>query len=118
MQRVGVRSNAIAPFAWTRMIDSIPTDTPEQKKRVEGLKKLEADKIAPFVVALTSDAGVKVTGQIFAVRNNEIFLFSQPRPIRSAHTADRSEEHTSELQSLMRLSYAVFCLKNKKRDTM
>src|SRR3546814_2682729 len=29
----------------------------------------------------------------------------------------RSEEHTSELQSLMRISYAVFCLKNKKKDT-
>src|SRR3546814_8509351 len=28
----------------------------------------------------------------------------------------RSEEHTSELQSLMRISYAVFCLKNKKRN--
>lgn len=88
MQRFGVRSNAIAPFAWTRMIDSIPTETPEQKKRVEGLKKLDADKIAPFVVALASDAGAKVTGQIFAVRNNEISLFSQPRPIRTAHTAD------------------------------
>jgi NAD(P)-dependent dehydrogenase (short-subunit alcohol dehydrogenase family) len=88
MQRFGVRSNAIAPFAWTRMIDSIPTDTPEQQKRVDGLKKLDADKIAPFVVALCSDQGAKVTGQIFAVRNNEIFLFSQPRPIRAAHTAD------------------------------
>ena len=88
MQRFNVRSNAIAPFAWTRMIDSIPADTPEQQKRVDGLKKLDADKIAPFVVALTSDAGAKVTGQIFAVRNNEIFLFSQPRPIRTAHTAD------------------------------
>src|SRR3546814_4476922 len=31
-------------------------------------------------------------------------------------TAFRSEEHTSELQSLMRISYAVFCLKKKKRD--
>src|SRR3546814_6452825 len=29
---------------------------------------------------------------------------------------DRSEEHTSELQSLMRISYAVFCLKNKKKQ--
>src|SRR3546814_4291406 len=29
---------------------------------------------------------------------------------------DRSEEHTSELQSLMRISYAVFCLKNKNRE--
>jgi NAD(P)-dependent dehydrogenase (short-subunit alcohol dehydrogenase family) len=88
MQRFGVRSNTIAPFAWTRMIDSIPTDTPEQKKRVEGLKKLDADKIAPFAVALCSDKGKDVTGQIFAVRNNEIFLFSQPRPIRTAHTAE------------------------------
>ena len=88
MQRFNVRSNAIAPFAWTRMIDSIPTDTPEQQKRVDGLKKLDADKIAPFAVALCGDAGAKVTGQIFAVRNNEIFLFSQPRPIRAAHTSD------------------------------
>src|SRR3546814_3843162 len=31
---------------------------------------------------------------------------------------DRSEEHTSELQSLMRISYAVFCLKKKKSDIM
>lgn len=88
MQRFKVRSNAIAPFAWTRMIDSIPTDTPEQQKRVAGLKKLEADKIAPLVVALCSDSGAQVTGQIFAVRNNEIMLFSQPRPVRAAHTAD------------------------------
>lgn len=88
MARFGVRSNAVAPFAWTRMVSSIPDDTPEQKKRVEGLKKLVAEKIAPFVVALTSDAGKDVTGQIFGVRNNEIYLFSQPRPIRTAHTED------------------------------
>lgn len=88
MQKFNVRSNAVAPFAWTRMIDSIPTDDPAQQKRVEGLKKLVPEKIAPFVVALASDAGAKVTGQVFGVRNNEIFLFSQPRPLRSAHTSD------------------------------
>lgn len=88
MQRFGVRSNAVAPFAWTRMIDSIPTDTPAQQKRVDGLRKLDADKIAPFIVALCADSGAKVSGQIFAVRNNEISLFSQPRPIRTAHTSD------------------------------
>src|SRR3546814_5273614 len=42
-----------------------------------------------------------------------------PRPARCRHTACRlewrSEEHTSELQSLMRISYAVFCLKKKKK---
>src|SRR3546814_6523218 len=36
-------------------------------------------------------------------------------PHRNARQANRSEEHTSELQSLMRISYAVFCLKKKKR---
>src|SRR3546814_1297430 len=37
-------------------------------------------------------------------------------PARADHHAHRSEEHTSELQSLMRSSYAVFCLKKKKED--
>jgi NAD(P)-dependent dehydrogenase (short-subunit alcohol dehydrogenase family) len=88
MQRFNVRSNAIAPFAWTRMVGSIPADTAEQAKRVEGLKRLVPEKIAPFVIALTSDAGANVTGQIFGVRNNEIYLFSQPRLLRTAHTSD------------------------------
>src|SRR3546814_3095527 len=35
---------------------------------------------------------------------------------RAGGRAERSEEHTSELQSLMRISYAVFCLKKKKKD--
>ena len=93
MAKFGVRSNAVAPFAWTRMIDSIPSETPEQKRRVEGLKKLVPEKVAPFVVALCADGAQDVTGQIFGVRNNEIYLFSQPRPIRSAH---RSEGWTPE----------------------
>jgi len=93
MKKFGVRSNAIAPFAWTRMIDSIPAETPEQKKRVDGLKKLVPEKVAPFVVGLCADAASDVTGQIFGVRNNEIYLFSQPRPIRNAH---RSEGWTPE----------------------
>src|SRR3546814_3213172 len=38
-----------------------------------------------------------------------------PRPRAFPMTATRSEEHTSELQSLMRISYAVFCLKKKTK---
>src|SRR3546814_3460740 len=38
-------------------------------------------------------------------------------PLKPAPPRDRSEEHTSELQSLMRISYAVFCLKKKKINT-
>src|SRR3546814_1325691 len=37
--------------------------------------------------------------------------------LRSSRATIRSEEHTSELQSLMRISYAVFCLKKKKQNT-
>lgn len=88
MQKFGIRSNAVAPFAWTRMIDSIPTETPEQKKRVEGLMKLVPERVAPFVVGLCCDEASYVSGQIFGVRNNEIYLFSQPRPIRSAHCGE------------------------------
>ncbi len=88
MARYNVRSNCISPFAWSRLFGNVPTDTPEQQARVEILKKMTPEKIAPLAVALLSDAAKAVTGQIFAVRNNEIFLMSQSRPIRTAHTSD------------------------------
>lgn len=88
MGRFRVRSNCIAPFAWTRLVGTIPAHTPEEKKRVEGLKKLEPQKISSFAVALLADRAEGVTGQIFGTRANEIFLFSQSRPIRSVHTAE------------------------------
>ena len=83
MARAGVRSNCIAPFAWSRMTASIPAETPEQQLRVERMKTMSADKIAPLVVYLASDASKEVTNQIFSVRKNEIVLFNKPRPIRS-----------------------------------
>jgi len=88
MQRYNVRSNCIAPFAWSRMIGSIPTETPEQAERVEKLKQMTTAKIAPLVTYLGSDQASHVSGQIFSVRNNEIFLISQPRPLRSVHNGD------------------------------
>src|SRR3546814_1128495 len=50
-------------------------------------------------------AGAEIT--IDMLRAYEVLLWPQP-------ACTRSEEHTSELQSLMRISYAVFCLKKKK----
>ena len=82
MQRFNVRSNCISPTAWTRMIGTIPTDDEKQQDRVEKLKQMTPAKIAPLAVYLCSDAASGVSGQIFAVRNNEIFLMSQSRPLR------------------------------------
>lgn len=88
MQRYGVRSNCIAPFAWSRMTSSIPADTPEQKARVAKLQQMTPDKNAPMAVYLASDAAKAVTGQIFATRYNEIVLMGQSRPIKSVHRGE------------------------------
>lgn len=93
MQKFNVRSNCISPFAWSRMIGSIPTATAAEQARVERIRQMSPAKIAPLAVALASDASAHVNGQIFAVRNNEIFLISQPRPVRSVH---RSEGWTAQ----------------------
>jgi NAD(P)-dependent dehydrogenase (short-subunit alcohol dehydrogenase family) len=93
MAKYRVRSNCISPFAWSRMIGSIPTESEEQKARVEKLKAMETAKIAPLAVFLASDAASDVSGQIFAVRANEIFLMGQSRPLRSVH---RSEGWTAQ----------------------
>ncbi len=92
MAKFNVRSNCIAPWAWTAMTASIP-DTPENQPRIEKMKKMEAGKIAPLVVYLVSDRAAAVSGQIFGVRANEIYFFSQIRMIRSVH---RSEGWTPE----------------------
>src|SRR3989449_3427638 len=88
MARFRVRSNCIAPFAWTRMIDSIPAETPEEKARVERFQQMTPEKIAPLTVYLASDRAEGISGQIFGVRRNEIFLFNQPRAIRTIHRSD------------------------------
>jgi NAD(P)-dependent dehydrogenase (short-subunit alcohol dehydrogenase family) len=88
MAKFKVRSNCIAPWAWTAMTAGIPSDTPEQKARVEKLKKMESNKIAPLAVYLAGDESAHVSGQIFGVRANEIYLFNQIRMIRSMHRGD------------------------------
>jgi NAD(P)-dependent dehydrogenase (short-subunit alcohol dehydrogenase family) len=86
MARFKVRSNCVSPFAWSRLIGTIPVDTPEQKARVERIQStMTASKIAPICVFLASDLSRNVTGQVLAVRKDEIVLMSQSRPLRVAH---------------------------------
>ena len=88
MARYNVRSNCIAPFAWSRMTSSIPAETPEQKVRLAKLEQMTPDKNAPLAVTLAADAARDVTGQVFSARMNELYLFNQSRMIRSVHRAD------------------------------
>ena len=87
MGRFNVRSNCISPFAWSRMIGTIPIADEAQRERIEKLKTMTTAKIAPVAVALCAPEST-VTGQVFAVRNNEIFLMGQSRPIRSVHRGE------------------------------
>lgn len=94
MQRFGVRSNCIAPNAWSRMISSIPATTDAEKERVARLQRMTPEKNAPLAIFLASDLARDVTGQIFVSRNNEIFLMSHNRPLRGIQ---RTEGWTPEL---------------------
>ena len=86
MSRYNVRSNCIAPFAWSRMTNSIPANTDAEKERVERLKKMTPETNAPLAVFLASNAAKEVTGQIFSARLNELFIYNQSRPIKSIHS--------------------------------
>lgn len=82
--RANVRSNVIAPFAWTRMTATIPVVDEASAQRVERFRTgMRSDQVARFAVALCADGASTVSGQIFAVRGNEIVLFDQPRPVSS-----------------------------------
>ncbi|BAV63694.1 SDR family NAD(P)-dependent oxidoreductase [Sphingobium cloacae] len=108
MARAGVRSNCIAPFAWSRMTSSIPAETEDQKRRVERLQSMSADKIAPLVAYLASDLSKDVSNQIFSVRRNEILLFGKPRPVRSMAKSEgwTPEAIAEELIPAFRPSFA------------
>jgi NAD(P)-dependent dehydrogenase (short-subunit alcohol dehydrogenase family) len=85
MARYNVTANCISPFAWTRMIGTIPTETEAQKARVEKIKKMSPAHIAPVAAFLATDAAKDVTGQIFGVRGKEIMLFGHHRPVMRIH---------------------------------
>jgi len=94
MGRYNVTSNCIAPFAWTRIPASIPAVTEEIRRSVDRLfKDMTPGEISPLAVYLASEKARGISGQIFGVRGKEIYLFNQPRVVRSLH---RSEGWTPE----------------------
>jgi NAD(P)-dependent dehydrogenase (short-subunit alcohol dehydrogenase family) len=85
MARYNVTANCISPFAWTRMIGTIPTETDTERVRVEKIKKMSPAHIAPVAAWLASDAAKDVSGQVFGVRGKEIMLFGHMRPLLRIH---------------------------------
>jgi len=89
VQRYRITSNCIAPFAWTRIPASIPQATEDLAESVSRLfGGMKPETIGPLAAFLASESAAGVTGQIFGVRGKEIYLFDQPRIVRSLHRAD------------------------------
>src|SRR3546814_3917832 len=80
-----------------------------------GISITQAGKLA----IATGEAGFSTMTRLIANNAAGGIRWNKPDAIESAYIefATRSEEHTSELQSLMRISYAVFCLKKKNTET-
>src|SRR3546814_6384544 len=88
-----------------------------------GVPKVEGDQAGGFYVEPTLWTGLAhdstvMREEIFGPCCGVIPFDSEGEVIALANDTDRSEEHTSELQSLMRISYAVFCLKKKKKNNL
>lgn len=80
LYRYGVRSNAVAPVARTRMSDNVPA----------GLTEIgEPEDVAPMVVYLLSDRASHVTGQIYTAVGSRIAVWNQPQEVRSMNTDGR-----------------------------
>jgi NAD(P)-dependent dehydrogenase (short-subunit alcohol dehydrogenase family) len=96
MQRFGVRSNCIAPHAFGRMVESVPGLPPDQHEAYMAKRRAttRGDQIAPLAVFLSSDGAKDISGQIFGARGNEVYLYSQPRPIRTLQRGDGWSSHS------------------------
>src|SRR3546814_5483660 len=125
--RYGVTVNAIAPAALTRMTENLGFGNAARDVEPGAFDSFAPENISPLVVWLGSAESAGVTGQVFNVAGGRISVAEgwrrgpeqdkgdrwEPGELGPVVTELRSEEHTSELQSLMRISYAVFCLKKK-----
>jgi NAD(P)-dependent dehydrogenase (short-subunit alcohol dehydrogenase family) len=80
LARSGIRCNAVAPFAATRVTQSIKPANEAQAAYKEKALKVPAAYVARLAAFLVSEAAAGINGQLFGVRGREIFVFSQPRP--------------------------------------
>src|SRR3546814_8199899 len=89
--------------------EDLPQEQADNRKDPEGKKAALAAIIADYNTAFGTNHRIEEFDGYYQDVQQRIKDQQFPN-------ADRSEEHTSELQSLMRISYAVFCLKKKKKN--
>src|SRR3546814_3130583 len=82
-------------------------------------RSTRTDTLFPYTTLFRSNnyGSLGVDGSAAIINHPEVAILGVGRMLERPWVADRSEEHTSELQSLMRISYAVFCLKKKNTPT-
>src|SRR5687767_12029507 len=80
LARSAIRCNAVAPFAATRVTESIQPANEAQAAYKRSALQVPAGYVARLVSFLASEAAAGITGQLFGVRGREVFIFSQPRP--------------------------------------
>jgi NAD(P)-dependent dehydrogenase (short-subunit alcohol dehydrogenase family) len=73
--------NYVAPFAFTRMTESIPPATEALRGYLRSAPLARPEDVAPLVAWLCSGPAAGVSGQIFGARGAEVALWSQPRPL-------------------------------------
>ena len=81
LQRSNITCNSIAPFASTRVTESIKPQNEAQQKYKDSALKIDSKYVGELVSYLSSNDGKKYSGQIFGVRAKEVFLFQQSRPV-------------------------------------
>src|SRR3546814_4703342 len=93
----------------SKISDNEDATAPLGNSEVLSVENAVGEPIPEF--AQRPEEGAKIPSAVAGQYARDVFPDRPPRPVS---VGDRSEEHTSELQSLMRISYAVFCLKKKK----
>src|SRR3546814_2303426 len=99
-------------------------DVLDRERQIAAEKAAESGKPADIIAKMVDGAVKKfakenaLLSQLFVIDNKTPIADVVAKAGKAAGTTIRSEEHTSELQSLMRISYAVFCLNKNKNYTL
>src|SRR3546814_4215983 len=122
MHRLPITANEVMPFRQrlvrsTQLVSAAFGQPFNVVQQPQGQPKTVRNKRLPAAIihALRAMPVKQFAGHVGGINPTAVLILYL---VQAAFAASRSEEHTSELQSLMRISYAVFCLKKKNKPTI